>query len=306
MSEVLTSRAGNRGRPGWVAALLVLGLLSGCASVRSTRIQLEPGQGAAARMPAGTSIDIEFQPRDADAAAQVRLAVERAIPRLLRWGDFDDRVTIVVHPNHAALERAANRRGHDFLRAWARYEQIEVQSPRTWTARGASQSQVDELLLHELTHSLMYQLASDRLGWTRKRIPLWFREGMASYTAEQGYRVSSLEDLEHFWRTHPNADPLSQADALYQAESGIVYGAAHHAFTFLVRRYGEDAVKAVLHGMDRGPDFDQAFRQAVGLPPESFLQDFRRYVQLRGFKGARPLRPPQPRPAQLAPLLTPQ
>ncbi|WP_426750976.1 hypothetical protein [Myxococcus sp. Y35] len=278
--------------------LLVLALLSGCA--RSTRVPLDTAAGAT-RMSAGPSIDVEFQPRDAHAADQVRLAVERALPRLQRWGTFDDTVTIVVHPNHAALERAANRPGHDFLRAWARYEQIEVQSPRTWTSRGASQSQVDELLLHELTHSLMYQVASDRLGWTRKRIPLWFREGMASYTAEQGYRVSSLDDLEHFWREHPHADPLSKADALYQSQSGIVYGAAHHAFTFLVRRYGEDTVRALLHAMSRGPDFDTAFREAVGLSHESFLQDFQRYVRLRGFKGARQLRPPRPRPARLAP-----
>ncbi|MFP2962701.1 hypothetical protein ACLEPN_34265 [Myxococcus sp. 1LA] len=136
--------------------LLVFGLLVGCASPRSTRVPLDLGTGAT-RAPVGTSIDVEYQPRDAEAAQQVRLAVERALPRLHRWGTFDDTVTIVVHPNHASLERAANRPGHDFLRAWARYEQIELQSPRTWTARGASQGQVDELLLHELTHSLMYQ-----------------------------------------------------------------------------------------------------------------------------------------------------
>ena len=291
------------GRPGWVGVLLVLGLLAGCA--RNTRVSLETAADAT-RLPVGTSIDVEFLPRDADAAAQVRLAVERALPRLQRWGTFDDTVTIVVHPNHAALERAANRPGHDFLRAWARYEQIEVQSPRTWSTRGGSQAQVDELLLHELTHSLMYQVASDRLGWTRKRIPLWFREGMASYTAEQGYRVSSLDDLEHFWRQHPNADPLSQADALYQSESSIVYGAAHHAFTFLVRRYGEDTMRALLHAMSQGPDFDQAFHQTVGIPQASFLQDFQRYVRLRGFKGARQLHAPRPRPTRLPPLSVPQ
>ncbi|AEI66131.1 hypothetical protein LILAB_21155 [Corallococcus macrosporus] len=278
--------------------LLVLGLLVGCASPRGTR-----GLGAGAtREPVGPRIDVEYQPRDAEAARQVRLAVERALPRLQRWGTFDDTVTIVVHPNHASLERAANRPGHDFLRAWARYEQIELQSPRTWSSRGASQGQVDELLLHELTHSLMYQVASDRLGWTRKRIPLWFREGMASYTAEQGYRVSSLDDLEQYWRKHPHADPLSQADALYQAESGVVYGAAHHAFTFLVRRYGEDAIRGVLDAMGRGPDFDRAFQQAVGVPQERFLQDFRRYVRLRGFKGARQLHPLRPRPAMPLPV----
>lgn len=281
-------------------ALLALGLLAACAAPRRESVPAQtPTQDTTERAGVGTAsgarIDLEFQERDTDAASQVRLAVERALPRLARWGSFDDTVTIVIHPNHAALERAANRSGYDFLRAWARYEQIELQSPRTWTLLGASQSQVDELLLHELTHSLMYQVASDRLGWTRKRIPLWFREGMASYTADQGYRVPSLEDLARFWRETPAADPLTQADTLYQGKSDIVYGAAHHAFTFLVRRYGEPTVRGVLHAMSRGPDFTEAFAQAIGLPPDDFLQDFRRYVRWRAFKGGRQLRPQRPR-----------
>ena len=93
----------------------------------------------------------------------------------------------------------------------------------------------------------------------------------------------------------PLVDPLTEADTLYQSSSDIVYGAAHHAFTFLVRRYGETAVRDVLHAMSRGPDFSQAFTEAVGIPPEVFLQDFRRYVQWRGFKGGRQLKPQRPR-----------
>ncbi len=298
-------RAGTYRRvsPGRVAALLLLGLLAGCARTLSTSVPATEtaatgaaDDGASLKTSVGARIDLHYRERDTDAAGQVRLAVERALPRLSRWGTFDDSVTIVIHPNHAALERAANRSGYDFLRAWARYEQIELQSPGTWSLLGASQPQVDELLLHELTHSLMYQVASDRMGWTRKRIPLWFREGMASYTAEQGYRVPSLNDLERFWRTHPTADPLTQADTLYQGDSDIVYGAAHHAFTFLVRRYGEPAVREVLHAMSRGPDFPDAFAEAVGLPHEAFLEDFRRYVRLLGFKGGRKLAPQRPAP----------
>ena len=168
-----------------MAALLVACWLTGCVSTRSTSVPAaaasqEAEAGAVMKVPSGPRIDVEFQEKDTSAAGMVRLAVERALPKLARWGAFDDSVTIVIHPNHAALERAANRSGYDFLRAWARYEQIELQSPRTWTLLGASQSQVDELLLHELTHSLMYQVASDMMGWTRKGIPLWFREGMAS------------------------------------------------------------------------------------------------------------------------------
>lgn len=288
-------------RLGSALLLAALALVTGCSAPRRSTIDLTPVPQSMDRAKthdtptaSGAHITVEFQERDAAAAAQVHLAVERALPRLARWGTFDDSVTIIIHPNHASLERAANRVDHGFLRAWARYEQIELQSPRTWTLMGASQGQVDELLLHELTHSLMYQVASDRLGWTRKRIPVWFREGMASYTAEQGYRASSLEDLARFWTARPDMDPLTQADTLYQRDSDIVYGAAHHAFTFLIRRYGEPAVRGILQAMSQGPDFQEAFTRSIGVSPETFLRDFRRYVQWRGFKSGRVFKRTEP------------
>jgi hypothetical protein len=51
-------------------------------------------------------------------------------------------------------------------------------------------------------------------------------------------------------------------------------------------------VRALLVEMSRGPDFPVAFTATIGLPPETFLRDFARYVRLRGFKGGRLLRPP--------------
>ncbi|RKG88821.1 hypothetical protein D7W82_08980 [Corallococcus sp. CA049B] len=278
-------RVGGTGRWSQLPALLaLLGttlLLSACASV-----QKAPSPAATLALPGGEFL-FEHSAKDAQSADMVRRAVENAAPQLARWGAFQEPVTLVIHPNHAALERAARRSGYDFLRAWARYEQVEVQSPRTWTRAGATQKQVDELLLHELTHSLMWQASATVSDWTKKGIPLWFSEGMASYTAGQGYRVPSLEDLARFLHQYPQADPLARAESLYETENATVYGAAHHAFTFLMERYGEKRVRGVLAAMRGGHDFTGGFQKAIGLPVDAFLRDFRRYVYLRGFKGGR-------------------
>ncbi|WP_233583612.1 hypothetical protein [Corallococcus sp. CA053C] len=279
-------RVGGTGTGRWSVALVALALLSACAS--APRQPMAPE--AALDLPGGEFL-FAHAPQDTQAADMVRRAVANASPRLSRWGTFHEPVTLVIHPNHAALERAANRPGYDFLRAWARYEQVEVQSPRTWTRAGASQKQVDELLLHELTHSLMWQASASVSDWTRKGIPLWFSEGMASYTAGQGYRVPSLEDLARFLHEYPQADPLARAESLYETENATVYGAAHHAFTFLMARYGEERIRATFTAMREGRDFNAAFQEAIGLPADAFLRDFRRYVYLRGFKGGR-LNPP--------------
>jgi len=233
------------------------------------------------RMPSGQFV-VRYAPRDAAAAGQVELAAARAAPRLLKWGRFEAPVTIFVEPGHEALEAAVDRGGYGWLRAWARYRRVWVQSPRTWSVLGAQQATVDELLLHELTHCLMYQLAGTRDDWMYKGIPLWFREGMASFTAEQGYRRGTLEELRRFERTHGD-DPLADAEALYQSQSEVVYAAAHQAFVFLVERYGVEKVRALLAGMRGGLSFDAAFPQAIGIGRRAFERDFTNYVRLRGF-----------------------
>ena len=106
-------------------------------------------------------------------------------------------------PPGAGGRRAPARAG--LAARWSRYDEVFVQAPSTWGLAGATPAQVDELLLHELTHSLMYQLASDRLGWSRKQIPLWFREGMASFTADQAYRWVTLEEIARHLESFPGA-----------------------------------------------------------------------------------------------------
>jgi hypothetical protein len=232
---------------------------------------------------------IEYEPADARDAARVQQAVEQALPRLARWGAMKEPVTIKVMPDHESLENAVQQHGMDWLRAWGRYDDVFVQAPSTWGLAGATQPQLNELLLHELTHSLMYQLASDRLGWSRKHIPLWFREGMASYTAEQSYRWVSLEEIAKHFERFPGSDPVRSPGDLYREDSNLIYGAAHHAFAFLVKRYGEDAIRALLGEMREGKDFPEAFESAIGLSPDAFVSDFTRYVRWRGFRSGRAL-----------------
>jgi len=218
------------------------------------------------------------QPED---PATVARAVEQATPKLARWGPLDRAVDVFVMPTHADLESAVRRRGYDWLRAWAQYDDVLVQAPSTWTH---DERDVVELLAHELTHCLMYQKAATAEDWVRKTIPLWFREGMATFTAEQGYRWMTLEDLAHVYERE--RDPIVQAEELYQTKSGAVYAAAHYAFTFLFKRYGAEGVERVLYGMSKGMPFDAAFEAGIGLTTVEFTGEFRRFVVWRAFRGS--------------------
>ncbi len=268
-------------------ALLLTSLMAACAGPRALqhRTSLVTEAGA---------FTFEFAPVDEVWAQKVKRAVDAAGPQLAQWGGLEEPVHVRIFPSHESLARAVGRRGYTWLRAWARYDDVLIQSPRTWSLFGAPQADVDELILHELTHAVMYQQASDRTHWRRRHIPLWFREGMASWTARQGHRWPTLEDLARFAERNPTLDLLDGNEALYRDQSDSVYAAAHHAFSFLVRRYGQEGIRAVLQGMKAGRDFDAAFEHALGLTPARFTEDFRRFVRLRGFRdGRRRFKAPQ-------------
>jgi hypothetical protein len=274
-------------------ALGMLVLLSGCASSRFSAPEAALAVSLAMETPAG-QFHIDYAPGDEQDATRIRQAVTEALPKLERWGTLREPVTIKVMPDHDSLEAAVRQRGFDWLRAWSRYDDMFVQAPSTWAPAGATQPQINELLLHELTHSVMYQQAADRRGWSRKQIPLWFREGMASYTAEQSYRWVSLEEIARHFDRSPGSDPVRNPGELYRDDSNFIYGVAHHTFAFLVKRYGEDPVRGLLREMKGGKEFSQAFESAIGLPPDAFVRDFTRYVRWRGFRGGRVLRPERP------------
>jgi hypothetical protein len=248
---------------------------------------------------------IHYWKEDAAAAAQVARALARSVPRVARWGKLGREVTITIHSTHAALEEAVHREGFEWLRAWARYETIDLQSPRTWGWFGAKDAEVDELITHELSHCAMYQAAASEWTWPHKGIPLWFREGLASVTADQGYRRTSNEDLWRFYLKsvpgagdgYPSAmaraargyvsqdgDPVTDPEPLYQERSDVVYGAAHRTFEFLVSRYGEDRVRTAMALMREGRSFDKAFEGAFGITEAAFASEFRRYLLWQGWR----------------------
>ena len=290
--------------PRSVLLALALALAAGCAP----RL---PGRAApltSSVTVGGSTVRILYWPEDAGEARRVSAALRVALPRTARWGALERPVTITIHPSHAALEEAVRHPGYPWLRAWARYATIDLQAPSTWSFLGASRQKLEELLTHELAHCVMYQLAATDMDWSLKGIPLWFREGLASQTAAQGYRRGTLEDLWRYYRRglpgagdgdgEPdpgavaraargrvvNGDPLDDAEQLYQDRSDVVYGAAHHAFGFLLARYGEEAAHALLARMRAGASFATAFKATYGIEEGELVSDFRRYVVWEGWR----------------------
>jgi len=224
----------------------------------------------------GLLFDVRYLRDDGDDVTRIAARLLAAGPHLSRWGAFRHRVSIRILPDHAALENRIGLHGYPWLRAWAFGDQVLLQSPRSWIDTAADTDELAELLVHELTHALMYQLAQPREGGFPEEPPFWFREGMASVTAEQGHRRLGADALQRWRRAHPATDLLHPSAELYRTEKEAVYSAAHHAFERLVALNGDRAVRAVLRGVRSGAPFQDAFASATGHSLAAFEADARR------------------------------
>ncbi|HEX4385571.1 MAG TPA: hypothetical protein VH083_21570 [Myxococcales bacterium] len=247
-----------------LVAALGLSSALGCASARTSSTPREKPLSSDVEAP-GQLFRVLYQPADAAEARRLRKELLAVAPKLSRWGKFRQGIAIHVQPDHAAFEEAVRRRGYPWLHAWAFEDQIELESPRE-----LEEAQLQELLTHELTHSLMLQLMARKDEWSADNPPLWFREGMASVTAGQGYRRMSASDLRRWSFAHPDANLLEPEPELYRTEREAVYAAAHLAFERLLVLIGDEGVRAILWRMREGDDFPQAFTRATGRD----LRDF--------------------------------
>ncbi len=214
--------------------------------------------------------------------AIIERSLQAAVEPLQQWGGLQQQVTVHVVSSHADLETAVGAHGYDWLRGWALFDELIVQSPSTWTTQ---QQVVNQFILHELTHCVMFQQSADRAAWAQKKIPLWFREGMAIDTARQHSLYPSLEDTAQWSSQHQVLDVFHAADRLSARHSSQVYGFALHAFRFFDRRYGTATVRKLMQAMREGANFAQAFHQTTGIQPMHFETDFLRYLRLRAFRG---------------------
>ncbi|MFH1809080.1 MAG: hypothetical protein ABIJ09_10070 [Pseudomonadota bacterium] len=208
-----------------------------------------------------------------------------ALRDVATWGRLEVPVRIVLHPDHEALERAIGRHGLPWLRAWAQYSRIDLQSPATFGYRDPRPA-LRELLAHELTHVWMYQHIGTPETWSQVWVPFWFREGMASWTSKQGYRRGNLASLGQRLAALDGAiDPLLDGETLTRIDQPLAYGAAHWGFDRVVAETGEDAVRALLEDLRSAVDCAPPANPPAGDEPQRPVSGDGRTAQTRAGSG---------------------
>ncbi len=198
-------------------------------------------------------------------------AIEFAISRLKGWGVFRAPVDIYIYPNHPSMENGTFQHGKRWMRGFGQYATVSIESPLSWGA-SYSRERFAQLITHELTHVLMYQTACCRCSWFLCSIPVWFKEGMASYIAGQSWkRGSKNELLDYYLSSRYVGDPLLEAEELKGKRTFEVYEAAHWIFTDLAHLCGKQRISSLLLQMyEQSLPFDAAFKRNIGVSPEEF------------------------------------
>ncbi|HET8732801.1 MAG TPA: hypothetical protein VFM45_03400 [Anaeromyxobacteraceae bacterium] len=231
-----------------------------------------PAPGDLPVSSAASGIEVRADGVDDRSAAQVAEALPAAIARVERWGALPRPIVVRIQPSAEALAASAGRPGDTWLRGWARRGSVEIQAPRTWSRGPASDGAVATLLTHELSHCLLFaRLPGD---WTRRDVPPWFEEGMASYTAGERHDRADAAVLAP--RTPGTA---SIPGAVATADPAVLYGTADRAFRRLVALHGEASVRAILAELAAGRRFPAAFLAATGTPLVAFESALRRDLE---------------------------
>ena len=204
-------------------------------------------------------VTILYLPEDKSILPLIEESIDDGLTKASRWGEIKSPITVIIYPDHQELERAVRRKGYRWLKGWATETGISLQSPRSWPA--FRKKNLFDLMTHELTHVVHFQLAGIKAGRTNNNDPLWFSEGLASYTAGQGYRRYSKTKLLRKLQSNPDFDPMNPAKRYIKDHQKLVYSSAHYLVTYMIETYGEERIQEIMQRIGEGDPFKKAYEK---------------------------------------------
>ena len=137
-------------------------------------------------------------------------------------------------------------------------------------------SELYELILHELTHIFQYSaIFQNKVARGIGGAPQWFMEGMASYMAKDegiGERMYLRDAVVN-----------DQVPSILSrgVEGYLAYRFGHAAFEYIEERWGKEGFRDFVYEFRNtiGGRADRALERALRIEPEDFDLDFRRWLR---------------------------
>lgn len=186
--------------------------------------------------------------------------IEAIDATLSAWGRFRQPVRLGTTEDRAELLAASPCPTDALLCAVARLDRLLVLAPQRW-GRTPSPMQLEQTLVHELAHVLMFQRCTPENATREVSLPTWFREGMATVVAEGAPSPAQRRALAQ----HPALDDLPTADAALMNRWPIdAYACACSMFEDWMASHGHRRLSALCRAMRAGHGFSAAHARACG------------------------------------------
>ncbi|CAG0929079.1 hypothetical protein PLCT1_00903 [Planctomycetaceae bacterium] len=149
---------------------------------------------------------------------------------------------------------------------------------------------------HELTHVLVGQLTFSCLS----DIPTWLQEGLAVY-GEGGPEDASQRQLDQAIKDDDllSVRSLSGNFSEDPAKADLSYSQSYSLVKFLIEKYNQDKMTALLKALRDGHTVDDALQSVYGFDVDGFEDAWRAFVKAPARQNAAQSPTPTPEPTQV-------
>lgn len=130
-----------------------------------------------------------------------------------------------------------------------------------------------------IPHELVHVITSRKLRGNAANLPLWMHEGIAKYLADDW----SGADVDLLAEIASSADfmPFRKLANVFPSDSlgrSKAYVQSYSAVKYMTDVYSPKSIPDLLDEIAKGEDFDTALRYSIGVTPDRFEADWRRYI----------------------------
>ena len=228
--------------------------------------------------------DVYFYPREAAAAEQAARMAERWYARLsvILKHELRGRQPLILYADHPDFEQT-NVIGQQPGEGTGGV--TESFKRRIILPMGASLSETDHVIGHELVHAFQYDITGvgrggSMFGAGLERLPLWFIEGMAEYLS-----IGPVDPNTTMWmRDAVRRNDLPKLDALSNPEY-FPYRWGQAFWAYVGGTYGDDVIGAALRAGGKTGNVRATLVQVLGRSADSVVAQWHRALQ----ESARPV-----------------
>jgi WD40 repeat protein len=144
----------------------------------------------------------------------------------------------------------------------------------------ATPGETDHVIGHELVHAFQYDItghghnASSFAAPALSRLPLWFVEGMAEYLS-----LGAVDPHTAMWMRDAAANNDLPSWSRLNDPRYFPYRYGQALWAYVAGRWGEEKVGDVLRATRRDATVESAFREVLGVGPDTLVSDWHQAVR---------------------------